>query len=700
MPFSRRVLRAVVAFALVLGGAVGVQFTAAKHSSPAHANPPTGLAGEFTPAQGGVLDTRSGVGVPGGATGPWTANQWYTVSMAGVAGIPASGVASVQIVVTALAPPTSGYVSAEANGTSTQAGARAPVAALLYTGGAGNISSTSIVPVDATSNIEVAATTSIQLHIDVQGYYTIGNGTTAPGGHVAVNPTRIVDTRTGTGLPQAKLAVNSTTTIQVGGLATVPANASAVFAMVTIDNTSNSVAGIYNTYATGTTQPANVSSSYTAATQTTSGTAVALGNGQFNLWIGPYGGSVNVLIDVIGYYTATSSASGAFTPASGRVYDSRVAPAVSLPANTGRQVQVGGLNGVPLPPTGVSAYAVNVQVIVHNGSGSGYLAVGASSSTTDTAVYFPASTSTRNSLLATQAGADGTVYLLNTSPNTIDVVLDVEGFYAANNALPQLSGPGCFWSGVLSGSQPLQHQLTDAARMSLSPVTGNLNLTQNLLHIRGVQQDLSIQWRYNDRNDTRPSLSVGLYEMALQPWTDGSFVYTAPDGACYRFNQTSSTSWATPVGINATLTSPSAGYMSLRFNPSGISNVYQFSNGIWVLRHSDDKNKNNPNLINYSYAGGVLASITDTQGRVINFAYNDPNNPLQPSVINDTSLNRTITLTYAGPSGALSQITDATGAHTTLGYNADGLSQFTDDRGDTTAFAYDSTDRLSCWTYG
>src|SRR6185312_11678856 len=101
------------------------------------------------------------------------------------------------------------------------------------------------------------------------------------------------------------------------------------------------------------TRPANVSLNYLAASSTIAGAAVDLGmGGQFNLWIGTVGSSIDVIVDVVGYYTATPGGGAAFTPASARVYDSRVAPEVALPANGSRTVPVGGVAGVPAVSSG------------------------------------------------------------------------------------------------------------------------------------------------------------------------------------------------------------------------------------------------------------------------------------------------------------------------------------------------------------
>ena len=261
-------------------------------------------------------------------------------------------------------------------------------------------------------------------------------------------------------------------------------------------------------------------------------------------------------------------------------------------------------------------------------------------------------------------------------------------------------GVQCSTSGSRVASQPLAHQLNDSTAMSLNPTNGNLTLSGSLLRLRGVGQDLNIGWRHNGLNDSRPTLNVGLAETALTPWSDGSFSYVAPDGGCYTFAKTGSI-WSNPAGINATIVSAVAGTVKLRFNPSGIINTYVLTSGAYQLNTSADKNSPpaTPNLITYTYVAGQLTNINDTQNRNVTFAYTDVNNPAQPSAITDTSLSRTINLAYGGPSGALSQITDAAGAISTLEYDSTGLISLTNN-GNQTSFEYDSNQRLVNWTFG
>jgi hypothetical protein len=302
-------VRFVMVIALAFGAVSGAQLGISPKASPARADAAIGLTGLFVPAQGTLLDTRSGVG---GVSGPVAAGAWNWVQATGVAGIPISGVSSVQVsvTVTVFSPSLSGYLKLTADNT------EVPTSALVYTGGGLSVSASSIVALAGNGQFGVLSQRSVSILIAVQGYYTAGTGAPAPGGYVPVKPTRLVDTRYGTGLPQTKLPPNSTTSVKVGGLASVPADASAAYVMLTAIS-SSTTAGYFAPYPTGTTRPANVSLNYLANTATIVGAAVDLGtDGQFDLWIGPAGTAVDLVVDLVGYYSAASGTGGAFTPAS------------------------------------------------------------------------------------------------------------------------------------------------------------------------------------------------------------------------------------------------------------------------------------------------------------------------------------------------------------------------------------------------
>ena len=464
-----------------------VQLSVSPQVSRARADTATGAAGLFVPTQGTLLDTRSGVG---GLSGPVAAYTWYPLQVAGLAGVPTSGVSSVQVSVTAFDPSLSGYVQLAASGT-----AAVTTSALLYTGGGGSFSASSIVALGADGKIRLLSQRSVNVLISVQGYYTAGTGEALPGGYVPVAPARLVDTRVGAGLPQADLAPNSTTTIKVGGLANVPADASAVFVMLTAISGS-SIAGYFTPYPTGAARPANVSLNYLAGTATILGAAVDLGTGgQFNLWVGPAGTAIDLVVDVVGYYTATAGAGGAFTPAAARVYDSRISPSVEIPGSATRKVAVGGVAGVPLPSDGISAYALGLQVL-HPGPNIGFVAVGPGDKTNAfvSSVYLTPGDGLRSNLVIAPPGPDGTIQVFNHSPDPIDIVLDVEGWYTGPPGLPVVDSathPELSWSapggssfsfsiadsGTGSAASSFSYSLDQAPAVTIPSTTTTVTLT-------------------------------------------------------------------------------------------------------------------------------------------------------------------------------------------------------------------------------
>ena len=83
---------------------------------------------------------------------------------------------------------------------------------------------------------------------DVSGFFPAGSGYTP-----IANPTRILDTRSGTGAPKAQVGAGGTLQLQVAGGAGVPANASAVVMNVTVTNPA--AAGFVTVWPCGQPQP-------------------------------------------------------------------------------------------------------------------------------------------------------------------------------------------------------------------------------------------------------------------------------------------------------------------------------------------------------------------------------------------------------------------------------------------------------------
>ena len=232
-----------------------------------------------------VADTRSGLG---GGSGAIKAGTVRTFQIAGTGGVPV-GAKSVALNLTAINPGGSGHLRVYPHG------AALPNASVInYIPG---ITKAAFVVVDlpADGRIDVySGGATVHLAIDAFAYFPTSSTL------VTGSPVRILDTRGG-----GTLAANTSRTIQVSGLAGVPADAQAVLVTVTAIHTkTSSGAGSLRIYPAGQTRP-NVSTlNYISPTSVVANfTIVKLGaGGQVTLYTA--GSSIDVALDVVGYVPA------------------------------------------------------------------------------------------------------------------------------------------------------------------------------------------------------------------------------------------------------------------------------------------------------------------------------------------------------------------------------------------------------------
>jgi RHS repeat-associated protein len=426
LPFSGR--RAVVArsrwaaplvvVALVSTLVQGLTVAVAPHGLRALASAATGSGGEFVSVQGRVLDTQHGTG---GYSTPMSANAWRSVQVDGQVGVPSSGVSAVAVNFTVVTPAAAGGLYADKD----EATPNKTISYLYYTAGPTQ-SNTAVLAVGADGKIQVQTSTSVDLYVDVQGYYTAGNP--AAGGYVPITPSRLVDTRLGTGLPKAQLTAGSTTLVQASGNAGVPADASALAVNFTIINQSG--AGWFEPYAADQTTRPLGSLNYAADTDSI-GAQFGLSQtgspaGAFKLF--NQTSKIDLVVDVVGYYTP-STTTGAFTPATARVYDSRTIGHTQIAGHGTATVQVAGAKGVPLAGSGIAAVTTNIAVI-DSGTNDYWLRVwghGNTEPATSSLNYSAPGTS--SGMVTTALGTDGAISIRNIGPDPIDFIVDVEGWY-------------------------------------------------------------------------------------------------------------------------------------------------------------------------------------------------------------------------------------------------------------------------------
>ncbi len=181
-------------------------------------SPSTGTsAGEFVPvAPMRITDTRPGSGEPNaGLTLAPLAN--LDVQVTGVGGIPATGVSGVVMNVTATNTTAAGFFTVFPTGASSL-----PLASNLNWTAGMTVPNRVIVPVGIGGKVSFHnGMGNADLIVDVNGYFTDSTGTGAS--FHALIPTRIVDTRYGTGGFTSALGPGATMTVTVAGGAGVPA---------------------------------------------------------------------------------------------------------------------------------------------------------------------------------------------------------------------------------------------------------------------------------------------------------------------------------------------------------------------------------------------------------------------------------------------------------------------------------------------
>ena len=254
-----------------------------------------------------------------------------------------------------------------------------------------------------------------------------GETETAGSDYVAYGPTRILDTRYGTGAPKAKVGAHGTVHLNIIG-GSIPDTATAVVLNVTVTNPTQS--GYITAYPDGGARPTASNVNFVAKQTVPNQVIATIGDdGKIALYNGSTG-TVDLIADISGYFSA-SSGSG-YTPVTPyRLVDSRNGtgkPKGQLAGETSFAAQVAGKGG--LPSSGITAVALNVTSV--GAKSAGYLTAypdGTSLPTTSN-VSFSWNQTIANSVVV-PVGKDGKIRIYNGSWNPTGVVVDLVGYYTA-----------------------------------------------------------------------------------------------------------------------------------------------------------------------------------------------------------------------------------------------------------------------------
>ncbi|MFC1442705.1 PKD domain-containing protein [Streptacidiphilus sp. N1-10] len=235
-----------------------------------------------------LLDTRQSNTVH---TGPLSAGQTITLP---VDGDQPTTYAALRV--TATAPTTGGYLTVYSGDA-----ARPTISTVNFAAGQ-TVSNLVIVPVASDGSIKVYNSTGkTQVLVDLVGSFTDATIPSYAMGNpfTPTTPTRILDTRNGTGVAAGVLGTNKRLDLKVSGTGTVPAGATAV--LVNLTATGASAGGYLTTYALGTPLHTNSTLNFTAGeTVPTLALIPVSASGYISIY--NHTGTTNVVADLEGYY--------------------------------------------------------------------------------------------------------------------------------------------------------------------------------------------------------------------------------------------------------------------------------------------------------------------------------------------------------------------------------------------------------------
>jgi glucose/arabinose dehydrogenase len=292
-----------------------------------------------------VLDTRNGTGV---AAGKLEAGQAITLKVTG--GVVPASARAVALNLTATLPSGPGFVTAWPTGASMPGTSSVDLSQANETA-----ANAVIVPIGQGGQINLFTFGSTHLVADVTGYFSPGLG--SPGGRymVAPTPTRLLDTRNGTGGKLGPFVGGDQFDLAVAGHGGVPASATAV--ALTVTYTEDATSGFITVWPTGSPRPLASTTNPNGGGDIRSNLAlVPIGTGGKVSLFSSNG--THLVVDVVGWFTNGSGPHGLFTSVSPvRVADSRLAGAPFPRIAGGTEAT---MNFSTLVPGGSSAVLYNL----------------------------------------------------------------------------------------------------------------------------------------------------------------------------------------------------------------------------------------------------------------------------------------------------------------------------------------------------
>ena len=240
------------------------------------------------------------------------------------------------------------------------------------------------------------------------------------------NPVRVYDSR-----QTSALAHGETRLVQVAGVGGVPADAKTVIANVTVADPSSS--GYFTVFPTGAPQPNTSTHNFGAGENFANMVTMQVGSGGYISifdFLNAGTGSVNALVDIVGYTRRDNSGSRLHTMAPNRLLDTRNAIGLSgaFGAGTPRNLTVrGGSTGVPSDADSV-VLNMTVTNVTRNGS---FITVWPAGSPQPVVSNLNnVAGIARPNLVVARIGTGGQISIANDS-GSADLIADVVGYFSA-----------------------------------------------------------------------------------------------------------------------------------------------------------------------------------------------------------------------------------------------------------------------------
>jgi Concanavalin A-like lectin/glucanases superfamily len=409
-----------------------------------YGQPPAGAYAPVTPVR--ILDTRSATGLNDGITGPVGSNAAITVPIVGNANttdIPAgtSGVTAADVSITITGQTAGGNLIGYADGTPR------PVTSILNYPATGNISNSAIVPVGSDGDIDLynASGGTVQVIVDLLGYFTTNfsgsagyNASTAPANASTytplADPVRLFYTGNGTGssfysgtASNGQVAANTALTVTINGNTTngagLPSSGVTAVALNLEALPPSGDNGSIAAYPDGTTRGNESNLSFTGGATYSTTAIVPVGtDGKIDIY-NASAASINIVGDLSGYFTTSTTGQHFHALGSTRILDTRQ----TSPIGSNQTLTVPTPAGIPVDnPT----LALNFTVV--GPQDNGHLTIyPASASVPGTSIINFTTTDTPIAALGLiNTATSNSLAIDNAAAGTTSVILDISGYFS------------------------------------------------------------------------------------------------------------------------------------------------------------------------------------------------------------------------------------------------------------------------------